>query len=57
MRPWWLRPGLADETWSSFESFAKPGSFLGKKFNIVALTTDVTTPISVEDATFMIERE
>jgi GH43 family beta-xylosidase len=56
---WWIRPGLADDEWISFESYDQPGKYMGRQFGIIALVevTDATTPLMLEDATFLEERE
>jgi hypothetical protein len=56
---WWIRPGLADSSWIAFESYTQPGSYIGKKFGIMALVklTEMTTAAAREDATFLEEHE
>jgi hypothetical protein len=52
-------PGLADSSWIAFESYAQPGSYIGKKFGIMALVklAEMTTAAAREDATFLEEHE
>ncbi len=55
---WWIRPGLADETWISFESYNMPGHYLGRQFGtmaLVELTADSPRKL-LEDATYLEER-
>ncbi len=55
---WWIRPGLADSSWISFESYDHPGSYIGRRLGITALIqlTDTTTHLMREDATFAPEQ-
>jgi hypothetical protein len=55
---WWLRPGLADSEWISFEAYNRPGYYIGQQFGVVALVelNDNMTDIMREDATFLEER-
>jgi hypothetical protein len=54
---WWVRPGLADDTWMSFESYNQTGMYIGRQFGILALVavTDTTPLAALEDATFIEE--
>ena len=54
---WWMRPGLADDTWISFESYNQPGMYLGRQFGTLALValTESSPRAALEDATFIEE--
>jgi hypothetical protein len=54
---WWIRPGLADDTWISFESYNQPGRYLGRQFGIMALVelTESSPRTALEAATFLEE--
>jgi hypothetical protein len=54
---WYIRPGLADDTWISFESYNQPGMYLGRQFGIMALVelTETSPTAMIEDATFIEE--
>jgi hypothetical protein len=56
---WWIRPGLADESWVSFESYAQPGKYMGRMFGVMALVdlASITSDSARADATFLEERE
>jgi hypothetical protein len=51
---WWIRPGLADESLISIESYSVPGSYIGQMFGVMALVpiTDTSPTRAREDATF-----
>jgi hypothetical protein len=52
---WRIVPGLADETWITFESYNLPGRYIGRMFGVSALfeITESTTDVAREDATFL----
>ncbi len=54
---WWIEPGLADDTWISFESYNQPGMYIGRQFGILALVglTEASPRTALEDATFLEE--
>ena len=55
---WWIRPGLADESWISFEAYSRSGSYIGRMFGVLALIepNDSTAERALADATFLEER-
>lgn len=54
---WWIRPGLADETGMSFESYSQPGMVIGRQFGVMAVValSDESPFAVLEDATFFEE--
>lgn len=52
---WWIRPGLADSAWISFEAYNQPGYYLGQQFGVMALVQagDRMADIMREGATFL----
>jgi GH43 family beta-xylosidase len=54
---WWIRPGLADRAWISFEAYNQPGMYIGRKLGILALValTAESPRTAREDATFIEE--
>lgn len=56
---WWIRPGLANEEWNSFESYSEPGKVISQVMGVVALAeiTDTVSDRVREAGTFLVERE
>lgn len=55
---WWIRPGLADADWISFEAYDQPGYVIGRQFGVMALVqaSDKMSDLMRKDATFLEER-
>ncbi len=55
---WWVRPGWAESSALSFESFNQAAQYIGQTFGVLALTpiTDKSPKRAHEDATFIEER-
>lgn len=50
----WIRPGLSDLEWISFEAYARPEHYIGQMFGVVALSPiNESSPARARnDATF-----
>jgi len=55
---WYIREGLSDPEWISFEAYNMPGFFIGKRFGVMALIENngTLTDAMREEATFLEER-